>query len=294
VWTPSQIFVEDMTSSSLLGTPHSDVAIRKPFLRWAGGKTWLIPTLRTILEGGSFKGYHEPFVGAGAVFLNMTSGMQRVSLSDLNAELIDTYQAIKKDHSRVLTNLNNWSVNRDKYNEIRQKRYTDPFMIAARMIYLNFHSYNGIYRVNSSGQYNVPFGRREGTEYPAREVACFSAALQNVKLTTGDFSNSLKHVRAGDLVYIDPPYTVSHNNNGFIAYNQKLFSFDDQVRLRSFTEEITARDAYFIMSNAHHDSIAALYMGRHLEKRVVHRANKIGGKAAIRGRTTELVITNIK
>lgn len=269
-------------------------SVKKPFLRWAGGKLWLIPLLDNLLGARKFNNYHEPFVGAGAVFLNASHRHNKVFLSDLNVELITTYEAVRDDHTRVLAWLGRWEVSREFYNVLRQKQFNNPYMVAARMIYLNFHSYNGIYRVNSKGLYNVPFGRRDKTSYPEVEVAHFAQALGEVDLRTQDFEATLNRIGPGDLVYVDPPYTVSHNDNGFIAYNQKLFSFDDQIRLRNFTREVEGAGAYFVVSNANHEAITTLYKAKHLKKMVVHRANKIGGRAAQRGRTTELVITNIR
>ncbi len=131
---------------------------------------------------------------------------------------------------------------------------------AARFLYLNHTSFNGIYRVNLDGVYNVPFGNRPSPQIPtAQHLRDVAKRLARAKLGTGDFAKCIKHVNQGDLVFLDPPYTVAHNHNGFVKYNQRLFSFDDQKRLSALIDKIRDRGAYYILANAAHDSIVDLF-----------------------------------
>ena len=167
---------------------------------------------------------------------------------------------------------------------------------AARFLYLNHTSFNGIYRVNLNGVYNVPFGHRPSPQIPtAAHLRAVAKRLtrKRARLDAGDFAECITHVNRGELVFLDPPYTVAHNNNGFIKYNQHLFSFDDQKRLKTLVDEIKERGAYYILANAAHESIASLFDNGDIliETR---RRNSIGGINAARGSAIEYVFTNLE
>ncbi|CPT89994.1 DNA adenine methylase [Mycobacteroides abscessus] len=263
-----------------------------PFLRWVGGKRWLLPTVRDLVSGLDFRGYHEPFVGAGSIFFGLVP-TGRVFLSDLNRELIDTYVSVASNYAEVSRKLERHPNTADHYYAIRSQSLRGHLERAAAFIYLNHTSFNGIYRVNLDGQYNVPYGDRKHIRIPDRgHLRQGSQALQGVRLSHSDFELCLRNVRRGDLVFLDPPYTVAHNNNGFIKYNQKLFAFDDQVRLLRTIKEIDNVGAYFILTNAAHESISDLFgvTGRCLE---LTRRSAVSGKATSRGRARELLFTNI-
>lgn len=265
----------------------------KPFLRWAGGKTWFIEHLEDLIHGNNFTNYYEPFLGGGSIFFSLSVTDAVATLSDANAELIDTYTAIRDDVEQVIQYFPGYENTEDFYYHLRSQNPVDPFERAARFIYLNHTSYNGLYRVNRRGQYNVPYGRRKSDTIDIDEIRRASNALAGVELIHGDFENRGDVIQEGTLVFLDPPYTVSHNDNGFVQYNQSIFSIEDQQRLANYIQFIMDQGAYFILTNAAHDSIREIFAdcGRSM---LVERQSLIGGKLAKRGLTSELVFTNIE
>ncbi len=263
-----------------------------PFLRWAGGKRWLLRHLTPWLANFEVNDYHEPFLGAGSVFFGIRPKGTSY-LSDLNSDLIETYQQVKDDPKAVADRLLLHPNEQDHYYTIRSHRPSDPTDRAARFIYLNHTSFNGIYRVNLKGQYNVPFGNRTSLKPPTEaDLGTVSTQLQAAVLNAHDFKVALQRVRTADLVFLDPPYTVAHNTNGFVKYNQKLFSFDDQRALRKSISHIKQKGAYYILTNAAHQSIRDLF-GSEDQQVELSRRSSVAGNLASRGRATELMYTNI-
>lgn len=265
----------------------------KPFLRWAGGKTWFIDHLEALLDGQHFANYYEPFLGGGSIFFSLSVTDAAATLSDANTELIDTYISIRDNVEEVIQYFATYENTSDFYYKLREKEPTDPFERAARFIYLNHTSYNGLYRVNRKGKYNVPFGKRKSDTIDIEEIRKASRALVGANLLSGDFENRGDVIHEGTLVFLDPPYTVSHNDNGFVQYNQSIFSIEDQARLARYIQFIMDRGAYFILMNAAHNAIREIFddCGRSM---LVERQSLIGGKNAKRGLTSELVFTNIE
>jgi DNA adenine methylase len=263
--------------------------IAKPFLRWAGGKSWLLKHLHEILPANGFNNYHEPFLGGASIFLALKPNF--AYLSDLNDELIGTYEALRDYPEQVILCLSDHTNEEDYYYRLREAQPTDPVEKAARFIYLNQTSFNGIFRVNLEEKYNVPFGHRTKNFLEPEKLKTVSERLQNVHFRKGDFSIVLDHVQENDLIFLDPPYTVSHNNNGFIKYNHKLFSLEDQIRLSELIDKIKERGAYYILTNAAHHRIKEIF-----EKGdcvfTKSRASLIGGALAQRGPTQEYIFTN--
>ncbi|MBO6516834.1 MAG: Dam family site-specific DNA-(adenine-N6)-methyltransferase [Bacteroidia bacterium] len=263
--------------------------IVKPFLRWAGGKSWLLKHLPELIPSKGFGNYHEPFLGGGSIFLALNPKYSY--LSDLNTELIDTYETLRDYPKLVISCLADYKNEERYYYQMREFQPTNPIENAARFIYLNQTSFNGIYRVNLKGKYNVPFGYRTKNFFEPEKLTKVSERLQNVEFGRGDFSIILDNVQENDLVFLDPPYTVSHNNNGFIKYNHKLFSLDDQIRLSRIIDEIRSRGAYYILTNAAHDRIKEIFE-KGDSRFTKSRASLIGGASAQRGPTKEYVFTN--
>lgn len=264
----------------------------KPFLRWAGGKNWLIKHLDLFLPISGFNNYHEPFLGSATVFLSINPS-QIAFLSDLNKELISVYETLKKDPENIIKSLRNFKNTEEFYYRIRDKKYDDPVKEAARFIYLNQTSFNGIYRVNLQGKYNVPYGHRTKEFLEPEVLRKVSNSLQHANLFYGDFDQVKENVKKKDLVFLDPPYTVSHNNNGFIKYNQKLFSLEDQKRLSSLIDFIKKKGAYYILTNAAHKTIDEIFE-KGDKKIELNRASLIGGNNAQRGQTSEYIFTNTR
>jgi DNA adenine methylase len=262
-------------------------------LRWAGGKRWLLPIIKMLVGTRQFSAYHEPFLGGASVFLGLRQ-FRKAYLRDSNAELIATYRTIRDHYVEIAARVLRYGNDPDTYYAVRASVPEDKVERAARFLYLNHTSFNGIYRVNLNGVYNVPFGNRPSPQIPTAEhLRDVSRRLTRARLETGDFAKCLKHVNKDDLVFLDPPYTVAHNNNGFIKYNQRLFSFDDQKRLSALIDEIKERRAYYILANAAHESIANLFDNGDILIET-SRQNSVGGINAARGRATEYLFTNLE
>jgi DNA adenine methylase len=267
------------------------VGVSLPFLRWAGGKRWLVPHLDQLLSGLRFNNYIEPFLGGGAVFFGLQLPGDSF-LSDLNPELIETYQTVREYPEEIAAGLRRFENTEDAYYKVRSSSPRKAVTKAVRFIYLNHTSFNGIYRVNLNGEYNVPYGNRAHTNIPSKEsLSLAAAALTRSTLKIRDFGLAINDVGVDDLVFLDPPYTVAHNNNGFVKYNQNLFSFADQRRLADLLKVIERKKAFYILTNAAHDSIRTLFAPA--QPLIVTRKNAVGGVSAARGRADEYLFTNI-
>ena len=260
-------------------------------MRWAGGKSWLLKHLHKRFDMTSFKRLHEPFLGGAAFFL-ASDRVEEAFLSDLNQELIETYVAVRDELPAVLRALRKHKNTADYYYRLRASAPRTLAGRAARFIYLNQTSFNGIYRVNLEGRYNVPYGHRSKNFFEPGNLKRVGARLQGVNLQARDFAAALDNVKAGDLVFLDPPYTISHNKNGFIKYNQNLFSLEDQHRLAGVVASIKARGAFYVLTNAAHATIAEIF-GNGDQRYELSRSSVVGGKKAKRGRTTEFLFTNV-
>ncbi len=272
-----------------LGIAESKLKIT-PFLRWAGGKTWFIKHLQQQAPE-HFENYHEPFLGGGSVFFN-TSPNGTSYLSDLNSDLIETYIQVRDNVEKVISQLKLFENTEDNYYKIRDKTFRVGYQRAAQFIYLNMTSFNGIYRVNRNGDYNVPYGRRLTIDFIQEDLLRLaSEKLKKTILKVQDFEQSLRLVQKGDFVFIDPPYTVAHEKNGFILYNQKLFSLEDQYRLAKLLIRLNDIGAFYLMTNAYHNTIKEVYKnaGTFLTLR---RNSLIGGKGAKRDIIREFVVKN--
>lgn len=265
----------------------------KPFLRWTGSKAWLVRDILSKYLPEAYNNYHECFLGGGAVFFSVEP-KNEVYLYDLNEDLIETYQQVRDNLDLVVKSLKRLKNTEEDYYKIRKSKYLTPHTRAARFIYLNRCSFNGIYRVNSKGEYNVPYGKRKNVDVITEDnLIKVQEALQNTNLISVDFENTLDNIKENDLVFLDPPYTVTHENNGFIEYNKKLFSWEDQIRLSETIKKIDQKGAYFILTNAAHSAIRELYQGIGEINRV-ERYSKVGGRVKTRGMYNEFIITNTK
>jgi len=266
-----------------------DHQIVKPFLRWAGGKNWLVKHFREF--NINYSNYHEAFLGGGAIFFSLNP-TKKVFLSDLNSDLINTYQRVKEDVNGIIEVLKAFENSEDDYYRVRSATFDSASGRAAQFIYLNQTSFNGIYRVNLKGKYNVPYGYRKKDFVDEIGLQKCHQALKRARIFDGDFEEILGNVKRNDLVFLDPPYTVSHNLNGFIKYNEHLFSLDDQIRLSKLIDAIKQKDAFYILTNAAHHKVQEIFDkgDRQLE---LSRASLIGGFNAKRGDTSEYIFTNI-
>lgn len=263
------------------------------FIRWAGGKTWLLPYLPQIIGNTTIEHYHEPFLGGGAVFFALEHN-KRSYLSDANPELINTYIQVRDNPEKVIEYFLTFQNTKDDYYRIRDYyEPCSPTEEAARFIYLNQTSFNGLYRVNRQGKYNVPYGFRTHWAYSPDRIIQASQKLHNTNIICGDFEINKYRIKENDLVFLDPPYTVSHNNNGFIEYNKNLFSIEDQKRLNKFIEYIKCKGAYYILTNAAHEAILEIFDKEDDRTLELPRKSLIGGKHANRAEITEYIFTNL-
>ena len=262
----------------------------EPFLRWAGGKRWLLKDLEKFLPEEGYNNYHELFLGGGAIYFHLQP-LTTSYLNDFNPDLINAYECLKDDVVKVVEELKKFKNTKEDYYEIRSKRFRNDYKKAAKFIYLNQTSFNGIYRVNLKGEYNVPYGFRKKSFIEEKNLKQISEILKSSIFSSVDFENCIGNIKKNDLVFLDPPYTVAHNNNGFIKYNQKIFSLEDQYRLAKTIEQIKEIGAFYILTNAAHFKIREIF-GNGDAMFELSRASLIGGKNAKRGKYSEVLITN--
>jgi DNA adenine methylase len=267
-----------------------------PFLKWAGGKRQLLPRILDLAPA-RIETYYEPFVGGGAVFFALAAEnrFSRAVLGDANPELVSCYATVRDDVAGVIAELRKHRNVKDAYYKVRA---TDPQRLspaarAARVIYLNRCGYNGLYRVNSDGRFNVPFGRYAKPnicEVPRLEAA--SRALASVEIVCGDFRDVLAGRLPGenDFVYLDPPYVPISRTASFTAYAQRSFGPDDQRRLADTLRALSRDRVPALLSNSYCSDTRRLYDGPELVYRKVlaRRAiNSVGGR---RGPVSEILV----
>lgn len=260
-----------------------------PFLKWAGGKRWLINQKKIHRPREGCK-YIEPFLGSGAMFFSICPKIS--ILSDANSELIETYECIKKNpilFSEKLEAHHNQH-GPEYYYKLRESKFSCDIDRAARFVYLNRTCWNGLYRVNLKGQFNVPLGTKLSVKLSTDDWQKTSEILSSAILTSGDFEAVVDRAGDGDVVFADPPYTVKHNLNGFVKYNESIFSWNDQVRLKHALTRAVGRNATIISTNAAHPSIRELYEDS-FDISTLERASVLSGKSEHRGRYQEFFLT---
>lgn len=209
-----------------------------------------------------FATYHEPFLGSGALFFLLSP--TRASLSDRCSELIEVYKATRDGVSAIIRYLRPLQPDREVFYAMRNRRSRGRLKRAAEFMYLNKTCWNGLYRVNSEGRFNVPYGMPKTTfiaDFANLRACARALQVDGVRLQACDFETALESVEPGDLVYLDPPYVNGHNNNGFVDYNEILFSWEDQKRLAKRARQLAEAGAYVIVTNAHHYEVLELYRG---------------------------------
>lgn len=262
----------------------------EPFLKWAGGKRWLTSKINTFIpDNFEFNNYFEPFLGSGAMFFHFKP--QNGFLSDLNPELINAYVIIRDKWDDLQEILSKYDRNHsfELYYKIRDTKPRTSLTKAARFIYLNRTCWNGLYRVNKRGEFNVPKGTKTKVLLETDNFQEVSRLLNQMDISACDFQVALDKAKHGDFVFIDPPYTIKHNLNGFLKYNENIFSWEDQVRLQKSISNAINRGAYILILNANHKSIKDLYSGIG-NMSSLERASVIAGKSDARGTFNELAI----
>lgn len=266
----------------------SSQEILSPFLKWAGGKRWLVRHHLSSFDLSETRRYVEPFLGSGAVFFSLQA--PAALLNDMNPKLVETYRAIAEQWQDVVVILGNHQRKHspEYYYRTRDVVHRGVAARAAQLIYLNRTCFNGLYRVNRSGKFNVPIGTKSSVLLDTDNFEAVAAKLADAELMCGDFEGVIARCGAGDFIFADPPYTVKHNNNGFVKYNERLFSWQDQERLKECLEDAALRGARVLVSNADHPSIRDLYYGCHVE--TLSRHSVMASESARRKRTSEVLI----
>lgn len=263
----------------------------QPFIKWVGGKRSLINEIFKLLPK-EFNNYFEPFVGGGAVFFSLEKNVEEAALSDKNSDLIMTYQAIKEEPKKLINRLKEYAINHneDFYYSIRKRKEKGLVEIAAKFLYLNKTCYNGLYRVNNSGEFNVPIGSYKNPNIIQEEniISC-SKALQKAKITHNSFEKISP--RKGDFVYFDPPYHPT-SDISFTKYTKEDFSKSDQIHLAKFIEKLTKMGVYIMLSNSKSTFIEDLYPKKLFKHHIVHAPRFVNCKAEKRGNVEEFLITN--
>jgi DNA adenine methylase len=260
-----------------------------PFLKWPGGKRWFVNRHLDVLPR-TYRRYIEPFLGSASVYFAIRP--ERAVLADVNAELVDTYRAIRWRPQQVGLALEAHARRHsdEYYYHVRSATPDSLIERAARTLYLNRTCFNGIYRVNLSGQFNVPRGSKNSVILDTDDFAGVSKVLRSAELRCCDFECVIDDAETGDLIFADPPYTVRHNTNGFIKYNEQLFSWDDQERLAASLSRAVERGVSVVATNANHASVRDLYAQHGFRQTHVSRFSSISAASATRRQYEELIL----
>jgi DNA adenine methylase len=262
-----------------------------PFLRWAGSKKQHVPRL-SLFWSDKYSRYVEPFAGSAVLFFHINP--KRALLGDINKELISTLKTVRSHPTRVSHVVSSIPKGKKHYNELRE---TDPatlgpIMRAARFIYLNRYCFNGLYRTNSKGEFNVPYGGGKTGALPSAEQLRNSARLlKRAKLVSWDFRRTLERVRKGDFVYLDPPYAVG-NRRVFVEYGAKPFTLKDVTALGKLLRRISRKGAKFVLSYA--DCSEAREAFSKWKVRRIRTRRSVAGFLGARRDHYELCVTNLR
>ncbi|OFV96329.1 MAG: DNA adenine methylase [Acidobacteria bacterium RIFCSPLOWO2_02_FULL_60_20] len=275
-------------SGTLLKSASESARCCDPLLKWPGGKRRLVQFILRLLPQ-RFGRYYEPFLGGGALFFALQP--RPAHLSDNNAELISAYLQVRNHPKAVIKQLAKLRNGETEYYAIRSEIPRTEAAKAARIIYLTTLAFNGIHRVNLRGEFNVPYGRKAHLRpCEPEKIMAVSKLLKKAAVKYEDFQVAVAGAQRGDAVYLDPPYTVAHSNNGFLKYNAKIFSWEDQKRLAEVAQELALKGCTVVVSNADHPSIRALY--RSFDVLEIERHSVIAASSEFRRPITECVFHN--
>lgn len=266
----------------------------RPFLKWAGGKSKLLPQLTRRMPR-TYKRYWEPFIGGGAFYFHLAPNV--AAISDSNEELIETYRTVRDDLAGVIGELSNHHYESDYYYSVRDWDRREDFKTlssvvrAARFIFLNKTCFNGLHRVNSKGHFNVPFGRyKDPTILDASNLRACSRVLQGAEISVGDYSSIVDGIERGDFVYLDPPYAPLSSTASFTGYTAQGFGQAEQSALVEFCHRIDRKGALFMLSNSSTPETRELYRDFALD--TIDAARAINSDATQRGLVQEILVRN--
>ncbi|MGT2800115.1 DNA adenine methylase [Streptococcus marmotae] len=270
----------------------------QPFTKWTGGKRQLLPIIKSLMPE-SYKNYFEPFIGGGALFFDLAP--KTAYINDFNSELINCYQQIKNNPEQLIDLLTNHKENNSKeyYLDLRSvdrdgridKMSTTER--AARIMYMLRVDFNGLYRVNSKNQFNVPYGRYKNPRIVDADLILAISKYLNtndIHILNEDFEDAVQNVDSGDFVYFDPPYIPLSETSAFTSYTHEGFSYKDQVRLRNTFKMLSEKGAFVMLSNSSSPLVEELYQDFHIHTVEAIRTN--GAKTSSRGKISEIIVTN--
>ena len=265
-----------------------------PIVKWVGGKRQLMfELLKNMPE--TYNRYFEPFIGGGALFFELQP--QNGYISDMNEELINLYTVVRDDVYNLIDDLNKHEISKEYFLKIRNLDRTEKYnklsdlQKASRFIYLNRTCFNGMYRVNSQGQFNVPFGDYKNPRIvDAGNLINCSNLLKNTEICCADFSEILNKVQKGDFVYFDPPYVPLNETSSFTSYTKDGFDLDMQFKLKDVCDELDSMGVMFMLSNSDTKLLNELYSNYEIKKVFASRAINANGNG--RGKITEVLVRN--
>ena len=267
-----------------------------PVLKWVGGKRQLITQITELLPS-RYATYYEPFIGGGAVFFHLQR--KKVVINDFNSELVNVYKTIQSDVEALIEDLKKHKNESDYFYEMRALDRSDTFSEltniekASRVLYLNKTCFNGLYRVNRSGEFNTPFGRYKNpnivNEITLRAVHEY-LKTNDITILNQDFASIFDNIKKNDFVYLDPPYDPVSKSSNFTGYNQGGFSTDDQIRLRELCDRLNKKGVKFLLSNSATDFIKEQY--KNYQINIVQATRSINSNAKKRGAVDEVLIRN--
>ena len=270
----------------------------QPFTKWTGGKRQLLGELRSYMPE-TYGCYFEPFVGGGALFFDLAP--EKAVINDFNEELINAYRQIKNNPAELIDLLIKHKENnsKDYYLALRSadrdgriSRMTGVER-AARILYMLRVDFNGLYRVNSKNQFNVPYGRYKNPKIVDVDLLYQISEYLNendIEILQTDFAEAVKDAETGDFVYFDPPYIPLNETSSFTSYTHEGFSYEEQVRLRDTFKELTERGVYAMLSNSSSPLVEELYKDFNIYFVEAQRTN--GAKSSSRGKISEIIVTN--
>ena len=262
----------------------------EPFLKWPGGKRWIAKKYKEYFPK-EYNMYIEPFLGSGAVFFSLQP--KEAIISDINKELINLY-VIMRDNPKELKGQLVYHQERhtkEHYYKIRDVILTDNLKCAGRLLYLNRACYNGMYRVNKQGKFNVPIGTKNNFTYDIDQFDQYANCLKHATLICGDFYEIINKAKKNDFIFADPPYATSGKAN-FTKYNDELFVWQDQLRLHEALVNAKARGAKIVLTNVYCKEIIEMYKNDGFYVHILQRSSNIAGQADKRGKVKELMITS--
>ena len=266
-----------------------------PFIKWVGGKRRVIPELEKRLPK-KFNRYFEPFIGGGAFLFHLNH--KDSFISDLNSELINLYIVVKDSVNELIADLELHENSSEYFYNIRNldrdsENYNRLSAVekASRFIYLNKSCFNGLYRVNRKGEFNVPFGKYKNPIYFEKEnlLKC-NKFLQNIEIQHGEFTTYRDKIQTDDFVYFDPPYFPITDTSNFTSYTKDGFGINEQRKLLDFLQEIDNRGAFFMLSNSYSDFTMDFYKEFNID--IIDVGRSINSRADKRGKVKEIIVRN--